>query len=65
MTKIKLMNKIAAVGTDIFDRAAYEIGENFADSHIIVDFRGKVKRKISVLPLKKQINGCFFVSLRK
>ena len=30
MTKIKLMNKIAAVGIDIFDRAAYEIGENVA-----------------------------------
>ena len=26
MKKIKLMNKIAAVGTDIFDRAEYEVG---------------------------------------
>ena len=28
MKKIQLMNKIAAIGTDIFDRAVYEIGEN-------------------------------------
>ena len=26
MKKIKLMNKIAAVGTDVFDRAEYEVG---------------------------------------
>lgn len=28
MKKIKLMNKIAAVGTDVFDRAVYEVGED-------------------------------------
>lgn len=28
MKKIQLMNKIAAVGTDVFDKSVYEVGEN-------------------------------------
>ncbi len=31
MKKIQLMNKIAAVGTDKFDRTMYEVGENVAN----------------------------------
>ena len=27
MKKIKLMNKIAAVGTDVFDKEAYEVSD--------------------------------------
>ena len=36
MKKIKLMNKIAAVGTDIFDRDAYTVGEDVTDADAIM-----------------------------
>ena len=36
MKKIQLMNKIAACGTDIFDKAVYEIGENVENPDAIM-----------------------------
>lgn len=36
MKKIKLMNKIAAIGTDIFDRNLYEVADNFEDPDAIM-----------------------------
>ena len=36
MKKIQLLNKIAAVGTDIFDKKVYEIGEDIADPDAIM-----------------------------
>ena len=36
MTKIKLMNKIATVGTDVFDKEKYEIGENVENPDAIM-----------------------------
>ena len=36
MKKIQLLNKIAAIGTDIFDRNVYEIGENVEDPDAIM-----------------------------
>lgn len=36
MKKIKLMNKIAAVGTDIFDRKAYKVGEDIDNPDAIM-----------------------------
>ena len=36
MKKIQLLNKIAAIGTDIFDRNVYEIGEDIADPDAIM-----------------------------
>ena len=36
MKKIKLMNKIAAVGTDKLDRSVYEIGEDFENPDAIM-----------------------------
>ncbi len=35
-TNIKLMNKIAAVGTDIFDRSVYNVGEGVEDADAIM-----------------------------
>ena len=34
--KIKLMNKIASVGTDVFDKTRYEIGEDLAGAEAIM-----------------------------
>ena len=36
MKKIQLMNKIAACGTDVFDKAVYEIGENVENPDAIM-----------------------------
>ena len=36
MTKIKLLNKISACGTDEFDRSAYEVGEDMAAAEAIM-----------------------------
>ena len=36
MKKIKLMNKIAAVGTDVFDKNIYEISDNASDPDAIM-----------------------------
>ena len=36
MKKIKLMNKIAAVGTDVFDKAAYEVSEAVENADAIM-----------------------------
>ena len=36
MTKIKLLNKISACGTDEFDRSAYEVGEDIAAAEAIM-----------------------------
>ena len=36
MKKIKLMNKIAKVGTDVFDRAKYEVGEDLTNEDAIM-----------------------------
>ncbi len=36
MKNIKLMNKIAACGTDIFDRAVYNVGEDVSDPQAIM-----------------------------
>ena len=36
MKKIKLMNKIAAVGTDVFDKTAYEVSENVTSPDAIM-----------------------------
>ena len=36
MTKIKLLNKISACGTDEFDRSAYEVGEDIATPEAIM-----------------------------
>ena len=36
MKKIKLMNKIAKVGTDVFDRAVYEVGEDITNEDAIM-----------------------------
>ncbi len=36
MKKIQLMNKIAACGTDIFDKAVYEVGENVENPDAIM-----------------------------
>ena len=36
MTKIKLLNKISACGTDEFDRSAYEVGEDIAAPEAIM-----------------------------
>ena len=34
--KIQLMNKIAAVGTDVFDRSVYEVGDNLTGADAIM-----------------------------
>ena len=36
MKKIQLMNKIAACGTDVFDKAVYEVGENVENPDAIM-----------------------------
>lgn len=36
MKEIQLMNKIAKVGTDVFDRGEYNVGDNFADPDAIM-----------------------------
>ena len=36
MKKIKLMNKIAKVGTDVFNRAVYEVGEDLVNEDAIM-----------------------------
>ena len=36
MKEIQLMNKIAKVGTDVFDRSEYAVGDNFADPDAIM-----------------------------
>ena len=36
MKKIQLMNKIAAVGTDVFDRKEYEVGDNLVNPDAIM-----------------------------
>ena len=38
MKSIKLMNKIAAVGTDIFDRSKYTVSENEEKAAILYDY---------------------------
>ena len=36
MKQIKLMNKIAKVGTDVFDRAVYAVGDEVANPDAIM-----------------------------
>ena len=36
MRKIKLMNKIAAVGTDVFDKSVFEVGEGVENPDAIM-----------------------------